>query len=248
MGYVPISEAVTSFPFSIARRFRGPPRSGNGGYVAGALAKQLGGTAAVRIKAPPPLETELTLEIDEDHVRLLHQSIVVAEARTAQLTLQPPVAPTFARAEEAARSFSGFDKHPLPECFVCGPQREAGDALRIFPGARGELFIAPWVPHASLADASGNVAPEFLWAALDCPGGFAVIKPAGKLIVLGELCARIDGRVSPGERCVVAGWEIGREGRKRHAGTAVYSADGEPVAVARATWIELGGDAAGKII
>jgi hypothetical protein len=238
---------VSSLPFSIARRFRGPPRSGNGGYVAGSLGRHLVGTVAVRIKAPPPLETGLSIELGDEHARLLHQSTVIAEARAAQITLQPPPAPSFASAEEAARSFGGFERHPLPECFVCGPRREAGDALRIFPGERGELLLAPWIPHASLADASGKVAPEFLWAALDCPGGFAVIKPAGKLIVLGELCARIDGSVSPGEHCVVAGWEIGREGRKRYAGTAVYSADGEPVAVARATWIELGDDAAGKI-
>ena len=130
---------------------------------------------------------------------------------------------------------------------MCGPHREAGDALRIFPSALGELFVAPWIPHASLADASRCVAPEFMWAALDCPGGFAVTRPGGKLIVLGELCARIDARVRPGERCVVAGWEIAREGRKRHAGTALYSPDGAPVAIGRATWIELGDEAAAKV-
>ena len=238
---------MNPLPFSIARRFRGPPRSGNGGYVAGSLARHLAGAVAVRIKAPPPLETGLSIEVGDGHARLLHQSAVIAEARTAQIALQPPPAPSFTSAEEAAKSFGGFDRHPLPECFVCGPRREAGDALRIFPGEQGDLLLAPWIPHTSLADASGKVVSEFLWAALDCPGGFAVMKPGGKLIVLGELCARIDGSVRPGERCVVAGWEIGREGRKRHAGTAVYSADGEPVAVARATWIELGNDAAGKI-
>jgi hypothetical protein len=47
----------------IARRFRGPPQSGNGGYVAGMLAQSLGGPATVRPKAPPPLETRLRIEI-----------------------------------------------------------------------------------------------------------------------------------------------------------------------------------------
>ena len=115
------------------------------------------------------------------------------------------------------------------------------------PFSVGDRVVAPWIPHASLADTSGSVAPEFLWAALDCPGAFAVMPPGARLIVLGELCARIDGRVRPGEPCVVAGWAIGREGRKLHAGTAVYSAQGEPVAVARATWIELGEDAAARM-
>ena len=38
---------------------------------------------------------------------------------------------------------------------------------------------------------------------------------------------------------VVAAWAIGAEGRKHFAGTALYSAAGMPVAVARATWIEI---------
>lgn len=238
---------MSPLAFSIARRFRGPRRSGNGGYVAGALARHLGGAAAVRLKAPPPLDTTLDIALEGGGARLLHGSTVVAEARAARLELQAPPAPPFQDAEQAAKSYSGFEHHPLPECFVCGPQREAGDALRIFPSTLGELFVAPWIPHASLADAAGSVAPEFLWAALDCPGGFAVFHPGGKLIVLGELCARIEGSVRPGERCVVAGWELAREGRKRHAGSAVYGEDGRPVAVGRATWIELGEDAAARM-
>jgi len=233
--------------FSIARRFRGPPRSGNGGYVAGLLARHLPGAAAVRLKAPPPLDTELAIEAGGETARLVHGATVIAEARAARLELQPPPPPSFREAEEAARTYAGFKNHPLPECFVCGPQREPGDALRIFPSAHDDGVVAPWIPHASLADASGSVAPEFLWAALDCPGGFAVMPPGARLIVLGELCARIDGRVRPGDQCVVAGWAIGREGRKLHAGSAVYSAQGEPVAVARATWIELGEDAAARM-
>ena len=49
----------------IASRFCGPPRSGNGGYVAGRIAAPLmaaGGWATVRLKAPPPLQTALRLE------------------------------------------------------------------------------------------------------------------------------------------------------------------------------------------
>jgi hypothetical protein len=40
-----------------------------------------------------------------------------------------------------------------------------------------------------------------------------------------------------GERCVVAAWPLGEEGRKLHAGTALFSADGELLALARQTWI-----------
>ena len=46
---------------TIARRFRGPPNSGNGGYVCGMLARHIPGAAEVRLNAPAPLETGLSV-------------------------------------------------------------------------------------------------------------------------------------------------------------------------------------------
>ena len=46
---------------TIPRRFRGPPNSGNGGYVCGMLGRQIAGAAEVTLRAPPPLETKLDL-------------------------------------------------------------------------------------------------------------------------------------------------------------------------------------------
>ena len=227
----------------IASRFCGPPRSGNGGYVAGALAAHLRGDAiAVRLKAPPPLETELRVEATREIARFMDGAAVIAEARPTELDLEAPLAPSYEEAVEAAKRFSGFEHHPFPTCFVCGPARKEGDGLRIFPGmieSRGILF-APWVPDASLADTSGHVDPAFIWAALDCTGVFAFPVASGpNVLVLGELAARIDDHVEPGEKCIAAGWSLGIDGRKRYAGSAVYSAEGRAVAVARATWIEV---------
>jgi hypothetical protein len=44
-----------------------------------------------------------------------------------------------------------------------------------------------------------------------------------------------------GANCVAMGWPIERDGRKLLAGSAIFSAEGEPLARARATWIELRG-------
>jgi hypothetical protein len=211
--------------------------------VAGALAAYLPtDSAAVRLKAPPPLETELHVEATREIARLLDGSTVIAEARPAEIDVEAPLAPSFAEACEASKSFSGFHHHPFPTCFVCGPARAEGDGLRIFPGmveSRGVLF-APWVPDASLADTSGRVDTAFMWAALDCTGVFAFpVASGGNVLVLGELAARIDGTVEPGEQCIAAGWSLGVDGRKRYAGSAVYSAEGREIAVARATWIEV---------
>jgi hypothetical protein len=113
--------------------------------------------------------------------------------------------------------------------------------MRIFPGrtADASILAAPWVPDASLAEGSERVPTEFLWAALDCAGAFAVSPTGNDPILLGELCARLDDDVIVGQRCVVVAWPLGIDGRKRYAGTAVYAGSGTPVAVARATWIEV---------
>lgn len=226
----------------IRHRFCGPPNSGNGGYVCGLLARHLTGPVTARLKAPPPLNTMLRREWTDDSARLFHDSAVIGEARSSVLQLEAPHCPTLAEAERAAADFPGFTRHVFPRCFVCGPERAAGDGLRIFPGllhGRG-LSAAPWVPDPSLADEHGNVATEFLWAALDCPSGFAVLPvPDGLAIVLGELCASITGSLSVGQPAVVSAWPLAHEGRRRTAGTALHTANGRLVALARAVWIEV---------
>jgi hypothetical protein len=233
---------MTPVSFVISSRFCGPPKSGNGGYVCGRVAALIEGAASVRLKAPPPLEIELQIEKSESSTQLLHGSSVIAEAKATTLDMTPPRAPSFAEAEEAAKTCLGFTRHAFPRCFVCGPQRAAGDGLRIFPGLieSRSLVAAPWVPDESLTNGSSRVGPEFLWAALDCTSAFAVLPiPEGKDIVLGELCARIDGNLVPNEKCVVIGWPLQIDGSKRFAGSAVFSGLGHPVAVGRATWIEV---------
>lgn len=226
----------------IRSRFCGPPRSANGGYVCGRIAKYLPGAASVRLKAPPPIEVELRVESTDEEAHLFHESTLIGEAKRAKLDLVPPAAPSYAEAEKASKSYIGFTNHAFPRCFVCGPQRAPADGMRIFPGVFEErsLVAAPWIPDRSLAGDSQEVDSEFIWSALDCSGGFSVLPvPEGKAILLGELCVRIDGVVAPGERCVVVGWSLGIDGRKRFAGSAIYSEVGKPVAVARATWIEI---------
>ena len=228
--------------FEIADRFRGPPKSGNGGYVCGRIAKHLRGTVSVRLRAPPPLSTQVRLETTDTAAQLFHGSTLIGEAKQTDLEVEALQCPSYSEAEQAAESYLGFKTHSFPGCFVCGPARLAGDGLRIFPGAsvNSRVIAAPWLPDQSLADEDGQVKSEFLWSALDCPSGFAVLPlPAGLAIVLGELCASIVREVSVGERCVVTAWPLSVEGRKRRAASAIYSETGEPIALARAVWIEV---------
>jgi hypothetical protein len=141
-----------------------------------------------------------------------------------------PAAPSFAEAERAVPRFAGFVEHAFPTCFVCGPQRAHGDGLRIFAAPADGVVATPWVPSEARA--------EQVWAALDCPGAYALEASGRSELLLGRLHGRVDRVPEPGESCVVAGWPLGREGRKGYAGTAVWSADrGDLLARARATWI-----------
>jgi hypothetical protein len=84
------------------------------------------------------------------------------------------------------------------------------------------------------------VRPEFVWAVLDCPTYFACYHDASPppISFLGRLAARVTGPVEAETEHVVAAWPLEGEGRKRLAGAAVYSAEGDVLAFARATLIE----------
>ena len=233
-----MSEQVT-----IDRRFRGPPDSGNGGYVCGVVAELIGSTAEVTLRRPPPLDQPLQVaRLDDGGVALRDGETVIAEAAPASLEIDVPEPVSFADADVASRSFIGFWQHAFPNCFGCGPKRAEGDGLRIFAGAVAgrDIVAAPWTPDASLTGDDGSVRPEFVWTALDCPGWAGIFRePPDQLWLLGRLAARLIAPVQPSERCVVIGWPLGEDGRKLYSGTALFSHDGELRAVARATWVRI---------
>jgi hypothetical protein len=78
-----------------------------------------------------------------------------------------------------------------------------------------------------------------IWAALDCPSGWAVPLEA-RPYVLGRMAARIDAVPDPGEECVVTGEMLGEDGRKAYSRSTLYSPRGDVLAVARTTWVAIG--------
>jgi hypothetical protein len=214
----------------IPRRFRGPEASANGGYTCGTIAELVDtDVVEVTLRKPPPLDIAMTVEREGDSVRVLHDGEVIAEARPGVLDLEPPPAPDFAEAEQLSDARGDDPGHPFPGCFVCGPR---GEGLRLRPVPLGDgRLVAPWRVTLEFA------AARFAWAALDCPGGWAV-QPDGSrgISVLGRLTARIDSPPRAGDECVVVGWPLGPvEGRRRHAGTALFR-DGTLLALGRAVW------------
>lgn len=227
-------------PVTIDPRFCGPPESGNGGYCCGVLAEGLGGAVEVTLRAPPPLGKPLALVVEGEQAKLLDGETLVAQARRAQLELELPDPVDLTAATEAARHYVGFEGHVFPTCFTCGPERDRGDGLRVFAGKVDgrDVVAAPWTPDSSLPRTPTGLLPRIVWAALDCPGYFAVAE-AGEVAVLGRMHAKIEAEVPVSQPCVVVGWCIGREGRKLHAGTVLFSEAGEVLACARQTWIRL---------
>lgn len=231
---------------TVAPRFCGPPGSANGGYIAGLFAQHAPQTVRVRLHLPPPLGALLEIaHRDGGRLELLHDTRVVASAEPARLELAVPAPPDYLAALEASRHYAGFSAHAFPNCFVCGPERARGDGLRIFAGplATGagatapEMVAAPWVPDVALGLDDHKVRPEFMWAALDCPGYFAARSDHVPML-LGEFTAHVDRRVHVDEPCVIVGWRVSVAGRKYEVGTALFDEDGELCAKARAVWIE----------
>jgi hypothetical protein len=213
----------------IERKFRGPTSSANGGYTCGLLASFTHGPAEVTLRLPPPLERPLEVRTD-GALELRDGEQLVAEAAPAELRLDLPEPISFDEAAAAALP-EGDRESVFPECFVCGWKRD--DGLRIYPGrVEGRnLVAATWTPR------DDAISSEFVWAALDCPGAYAVEFGVRGNPVLGRLAARVEHLPRPRERCVVIGWPLDEEGRKLYAGTALFGADGRTLGAARATWI-----------
>jgi hypothetical protein len=232
---VPVTETVT-----IPARVNGPPGSANGGYACGLVAAAIGPAATVRLVAPPPLDVPLLRTREPDgSVRLERERETIATGHAARPSAHAPLIPTRDVAARASERYAGRDphRHPFPTCFVCGPLRE--DGLRIFPGPAGDdgVLACVWRPGEDLS-AGDVIDPCFVWAALDCPSGFACMPP-GSASVLATMTASLEAPVRPGHEYVITAWPISSEGRKHRGGATITDAAGAQVATAEALWITL---------
>jgi hypothetical protein len=245
-GAVDFSTPRMSEHLAIDQRYRGfadedgSYRVALGGYVGGLLAGKLAGPAEVRLRGIVPMGRRLEVERPDSNRAVLSEAgTVLAEARRTELEIDAPAPVSLSEAEEASSSYPGFRAHLFPGCFTCGPAREPGDGLRIFPGpvADRELVAAPWTPDASLAGPTGSLLPEFVWAALDCPQLWALIASAppdsGERVVTAGMSVRIESTPQAGGRYVILAWPMHREDRTIFAGGAVFADGGELLVAAQ---------------
>lgn len=249
---------------TIADRFRGPPRSGNGGYVGGRFAGLLGalpdGAAEVTLRSPVPLDTPMTVERQGDnHVSVMSGDTLVAEVVASKLKLDVPKPPGFedalraqseapslqvregflAEAPAAGAQMPAFQKgargfHPI--CFCCGADHD--DGLNVFASRISDgLVAAAWQTQKSWANEEGNLPDAFLWTALDCPGQIAFAVEGVRTGLLGRITAAVHRPAPAGKNYVVTAWPVTIEGKKHFAGSAVFDEDNNLIASALSVWI-----------
>jgi hypothetical protein len=173
--------------------------------------------------------------------------MALVTAIAARLAIEPPSPVSFDQAREVAAARRPTSL-PSAGCFVCGLEREPGDALRIVAGdLEPGRTAAPWVPGPAFAgpeDAGGGeVALEVVVAALDCPGGWAIAARERRRepLVLGRIsiATAAGWPVRIGLPHVVVGSAAGAAGRKRFADTAIYDLDGRLCIAARSVWFPM---------
>jgi hypothetical protein len=231
----------------IEGRFNGPPQSAHGGYACGLLARHIDpNLAEVTLRSPPPLDTELQLRAggDSPAVRLFDGDILIAAGREIEaLELEIPDPVSLEQAEAAREGSPLQQTSPYASCFVCGPERHPPQGLRVIAGpveGRDDVIASPWQVDQDLPLEDGSVAPEIVWAALDCPSGCALmLRPEIGVAMLARMSAQLLAPVEPGATYVALGWPFNHDRRKHLSATAIFTAGGELVATAKGLWIEL---------
>lgn len=241
----------------IPARFCGPDESGNGGWVCGSLAGDLlrhidpRAAVTVTLRVPPPLDRPLRLVARDDGVvgvdlvddrqggsgesRAAGEPARVASAVVADPLPEAEGLPRVTPDEAAAvrDGFPGLTRHPYARCYACGTQRSPGDGLRLTPApvpGGDPWWASAWTPT--------EVSEPIVWAALDCPTGWAAGAGA-RYLLLGRMTARVRELPPVGARCVLLARRTGGQGRKAYA-ESFLTLDGRVLAQATTVWIETG--------
>jgi hypothetical protein len=234
---------------TIADRFRGPPQSGNGGYVAGVAASLLdtNNPVEVTLRSPIPLDTPLTVHRNAAITSIMQSDTLIAEVKESDLDLDVPEPPDWASALQAQPSSPSFLdlSNPIisggtgfhPICFCCGADHDDGMNVYAAPVSGGEQVAAIWQTKSEWAESDGFLPDAFLWTALDCPGQFAFMAADIITGMLGRMTGEIKQRAKAGMEYLVTGWCIDIEGKKHFAGTAIFDRDDNLLAAAKSVWI-----------
>ncbi|MFD4432219.1 PaaI family thioesterase [Nocardia sp. NPDC058497] len=229
---------------TIPGHVHGYPQVAFGGYVAGMLARRSGAaTVRVDFRRAVPIDTPIALPAAEPgHATLTDaDGTLLAQASPATLGITAPPGPSWSAAKRAAEAALASPKRPVTDCFGCGVECAPGHGLRLFPWPVPDrpVIAAAWTPDQGLADDNGELPPEIVWAALDCPGGIAawVFQGMARGAVTAALTATRFQPVLAGAEYISHAWAIRNEGRKYTVGVSLSTRGGELCALAEALWV-----------
>ncbi|MGJ4745212.1 hypothetical protein ACQV5M_02520 [Leptospira sp. SA-E8] len=235
----------------LSQRFCGPPKTGNGGFTAGILVEAVGtNSAEIRLLGPTPVETPILMESENGQQGTIYDDSkkILATLKSIQDKDFPehklPVVPDLEDAKKFSALYPGFQTHPFPTCFVCGPKRKVNDGMRIFVGPAPEqigfenLMAGHWLPDETVAARDGFVRDAAIWGALDCPGGFAAVLDEPQLIVLSKIQGKIIERPKIGVDYTVLSWRLQKMSRAFKVVTAIFKSDSKRLfAIAEGLWL-----------
>jgi len=229
---------------TIPSRFNGPPASGQGGYSSAVVAAPLDGPAAVSLRRPVPVDEALELRVERDAderagdnaERPVARAFDTAGELVAEAVQAPPLTPWDAphvpleAAHRARKRFAAPPDGFFDQCFVCGHSRADGFHVQAGPVDGTDLVASPFTAPAWTAGEDGAVRPEFVWAALDCPGYFALHHADLTRAFLVRMQSEVIAPLRAGVEYVVLARPLAREGRKGSAATAILDPAGEVLA------------------
>ena len=234
--------------FSIPRQFCGPPFSSNGGYFCGIVASFFDRPVEIRLKAPPPLDTEMTIQRESDKARVFALGKLIAEVRPSDV--QPKPAPYISMEDAIRCSNTGLEgsriNHPFPGCFVCGPDRSEGDGMHVFTGPKTgtPLYGAKWHAHPAWSSNGTDIDAHYVWSALDCPSSgpaFSTSVTPGSNVayVLGTLSIHIHQLPKVGnDYAIVCATDESHE-RLYRTRVSLYASDQSLLATGAAVWVQV---------
>ena len=156
-------------------RFNGPPSSANGGYACGAIGELVDGPAEVTLLSPPPLGRPLGIRFRPTaasrSIGQRRRRRSPARGRSTASTSSRRCGRSLADAREASRRHPGHGRDSLfADCYVCGSRRHDGLGIHFGPlRGHADVTAAVFEPDATVPNRDGVVAPDIVWAALDCP-------------------------------------------------------------------------------
>lgn len=225
--------AVTTL--RIDGRFEGAPARAQGGYAGGLLHDSR--PRRVWFRSAIPLDVDLDVQSEEETIRVSRAGTLVLESH--------PIGPLSAPLEsvsmaEATRGRAWAEAEGFPDliapCYSCGTRAET---LRTHPGRVGGGVWASPMTFPDWTATEGEVDATHIWAVIDCAPGYPVAFGGAKprFAFTGWLDVDVRAPIEPGRPAIVVAEAGPWDGRKRSARSALWTEDGDLIALSESLWI-----------